>query len=124
MSDDLDYNELDNGIRRLVKLLRSWCFETTDSGDGVSKKLNGTWDDDCCMGTPHVIIQVDNPADLASEADRLLRKLREIGVDIRQFGVDDGIHGGIEVTYDPVDRTCIIMLWQVTDHDIPDELGV
>jgi hypothetical protein len=34
---DLDYSTLDPGIRDTVRLLRDAGFDTTDSGDGVSK---------------------------------------------------------------------------------------
>lgn len=33
----IDYDDLDPGIRDTVRLLRAHGFETTDSGDGVSK---------------------------------------------------------------------------------------
>jgi hypothetical protein len=37
MSESLDYETLDPGIRDVVRRLRDRGFETTDSGDGVSK---------------------------------------------------------------------------------------
>jgi hypothetical protein len=38
MTDDFDYEQLDPDIRETVRLLREHDFETTDSGDGVTKK--------------------------------------------------------------------------------------
>lgn len=35
--DEFNYDQLDPGIRDLVRKLRESGFETTDSGDGVSK---------------------------------------------------------------------------------------
>ena len=35
--EEIDYTELDPGIRKLVRLLRDNGFETTDSGDGAFK---------------------------------------------------------------------------------------
>lgn len=53
---DIDYEALDPGIRRTVRWLRSLGFETTDSGDGVTKPAMGlTWDDGV-RDHPHVII--------------------------------------------------------------------
>lgn len=36
----IDYGELDSGIREIVRKVNEAGFETTDSGDGVSKPAN------------------------------------------------------------------------------------
>ena len=41
---DIDYGELDPGIRETVRRLNEEGFETCDSGDGVSKFEKG-WDE-------------------------------------------------------------------------------
>lgn len=52
---DFDYADLDPGIRDTVRLLRSHGFETTDSGDGVSKLSPDSKNYGCEPGTqPHV----------------------------------------------------------------------
>lgn len=53
MSDSLDinYDELDPGVRDLVRWLRVyWNLNTTDSGDGVSKPAEAR-----VMDVPHVM---------------------------------------------------------------------
>jgi hypothetical protein len=47
---DLNYNDLDPGIRETVRLLRDEGFETVDSGDGVAKPL----DHEGVIRYPHV----------------------------------------------------------------------
>lgn len=66
MTKEIDYDELDPGIRDVVRLLREAGFETTDSGDGVSKPK----DDMCVLEYPHVFAMTD-PAHMVPEADRL-----------------------------------------------------
>lgn len=45
---DIDYNEIDPGIRHVVKALNDAGYETTDSGDGTKVGM------DCAMDFPHV----------------------------------------------------------------------
>ena len=45
--------DLDPGIRDLVVYLRSCGFETTDSGDGVSKP-----DDERVFQVPHIVARI------------------------------------------------------------------
>lgn len=59
------YDALDPGIRDVVVLLRSNGFDTTDSGDGVSKPPEGR-----VFDFPHVAV-VTSPALLVFEAERL-----------------------------------------------------
>lgn len=67
----MDYGQLDPGIRELVRDLRSRGFETTDSGDGVSKPAS-----ERVFEVPHVACAVD-PSSLLAEADRLIAALPE-----------------------------------------------
>ena len=57
------WDYLDPGIRETVRLLRDAGFETTDSGDGVSKPEVGR-----CLSFGHVFIEV-SPDKLISEAN-------------------------------------------------------
>lgn len=99
---EVPYDELDPGIRETVRWLNDHGFETTDSGDGLSKfdaegePMKG-WED-CVMPFPHVVISVD-AIFLVRECDRLVRHLEAIGLSIGQQGLDDGIF--IQGTYDP-----------------------
>lgn len=57
MTDDLDYESLDPGIREHVRKVRALGYETTDSGDGVSKPAD-------YEGVPpyrHVVVVLDEP---------------------------------------------------------------
>ena len=58
---DLNYAELDPGIRRVVAMLRHFGFETTDSGDGVTKFKDPSWDPDELIPFPHVVVHADSP---------------------------------------------------------------
>ncbi len=58
----IDLNELDPGIRRTVAFLREHGFDTTDSGDGVSKfQPDSRWyvpdDPEAWSQAPHVVIR-------------------------------------------------------------------
>lgn len=77
MSDAVPYEQLDPGIRKVVRWLNENGFETTDSGDGRSKFLGE--DPPCCaMNFPNVAITV--PRDrLVAEALRLEDLLRSKG---------------------------------------------
>jgi hypothetical protein len=58
--------DLDPGIRAVVTLVRAHGFETTDSGDGMSKAA----DYDCRLDFPHVFCVV-SPERLIAEVQRL-----------------------------------------------------
>jgi hypothetical protein len=85
----LDYETLDPGIRETVRLLRKWGFQTTDSGDGVSKA--GTEAEACMEYQPNVRCRVP-PEALAGETRRLCHMLAGAGIrlgpkleDLREF---------------------------------------
>lgn len=68
MSDDLNYDALDPGVRDVVRKLRAAGFETTDSGDGKSKA--DLIKEGCALDFAHVFSVV--PKDLMCwEAERM-----------------------------------------------------
>lgn len=102
---ELDLSQLDPGIRGAVAWLRMHGFDTTDSGDGVSKP-----GDERVLDIPHVFMVVA-PEHLVAEADRLLSLLLENGVDVDQIGCEVA---SIEASYDPVSGTGVITLLRFT----------
>jgi hypothetical protein len=66
MADDLDYSQLDPGIRTAVRMVRILGFTTTDSGDGVSKV--GQMDD--VLPFPHVVVKLET-ATMVADTERL-----------------------------------------------------
>jgi hypothetical protein len=115
---------LDPGIRKTVLWLRAYGFETTDSGDGVSKFADapaGAPADDnqppptidplsaaCAMPVPNVAITV-KPDQLISEARRLRALIAECGETLRPCGpTDEGCQ--MQATYDPADESATILL--------------
>lgn len=107
----IDYGELDPGVRRLVRLLRSNGFNTSDSGDGSKAGMM-----ECAVDEPMVAIEVD-PAELVSEAHRLHALLAGVGVTLGEVG-DDGV-GQIQASYDPANRIASVVLFGVTDANLP-----
>ena len=64
----INYDDLDPGIRRTVHWLRAHGFETTDSGDGVSK-TQAIFDGEA-LDVPHAFMKL-LPAALVTESMRL-----------------------------------------------------
>jgi hypothetical protein len=102
---EIDYDAIDPGIRKLVR----WCnennFRTTDSGDGKRKPKNRR-----TMRGPHVVIRVGNPRLLVDEAIRLKHLVRSVllpGSDIH-----------IECTYSPIDEVALVILMGTKDSDL------
>lgn len=62
---EFNYNELDQGIRVIVRSLREAGFKTTDSGDGVSKPA-----DERVFECRHVVAAVNHDA-MVSESHRM-----------------------------------------------------
>ncbi len=90
----VDYEALDPGIRWLVRLLNKHGFETTDSGDGVTKGEDGE-------DEPHVYMLVEDPDDMIYESHRLMQlmddHMKPANVPFR-----------IQATYSPHDRLSIL----------------
>lgn len=56
--DEAMYDDLDPGIVEVVRFLHGHGFETTDSGDGVSKlDPDFKWHDPHCWTVPHVAVR-------------------------------------------------------------------
>lgn len=115
--DDIDYSALTPGIRRTVALLRSWGFETTDSGDGVTNVQAGM---EGAMTRPNVYITVRSD-EMIGEADRLLGLLLDIGVEVDTQGPDDA--PCIQGMYDPCGDSAGILLMGVDDALLERVLG-
>lgn len=95
MLPDLDLEQLDPGIRRMVSWLRAEGWETTDSGDGVSKPPGPE-----VLPFPHVVIR-SSPGRLVDDARRL-----------RKFLCQYNTPEQIEATFDPADESAVILvLW-------------
>lgn len=105
LSEELDLTALDPGIRETVRWLRSHGFETTDSGDGVSKDLSN----EDVLPFPHVAMMVP-PDELVAEADRLAALLREAGHDIQPQGPEGTTAPAIQASYDPANGIGMIVL--------------
>ena len=107
---DINYRALDPGIRGLVRWLRDRGFNTTDSGDGVSKfaKLG---DDACALRFPHVFMTVARPEWLCPEAGRLSTLLADAGV---RLGNREG-QPFIEANYRLPGGVCVIALCGLDD---------
>jgi hypothetical protein len=104
-------HELDPGIRDVVDLLQSWEFETTDSGDGVSKLAAG-WSPDEVMSVPHVHMRVRSVS-LVEKARLLLGLLRNNGVIVGACGEGEAY---IQASYDPADDSGVLSLYGLDDE--------
>jgi hypothetical protein len=102
------HNEINPGIRNVVAWLQAQGFNTTDSGDGKTNVgvIEGALD------YPHVIMTVV-PADLILCADRLVRELGQLGVEVEQPG---GEGPWVEASYDPVTKVGLIALGNFDDE--------
>jgi len=120
------YDDLDPGIRRVVRWLNANGFETLDSGDGVSKfgedgKPLPDWEMppdagfECVMPHPHVVMAVA-VAELGPECDRLRDLLVATGIPVSAIGPEDS-DIAIQGTYDPCleDHPAYIMLMGLGD---------
>lgn len=108
MIDNLDYDQLDPGIRETVRLIRSWGYETSDSGDGRSKE--GVRTDPDILECPHVAVQ--DPEDQGPEsADGLWARIED------HFGGEDQVPTGVmvEVTYEARQCSELLMVTGLDD---------
>lgn len=64
--DDLDYSQLDDGVRDLVRRLREAGFNTTDSGDGSKYPHMG-----CAVPWPMIAIFGDEPENMIEDRVKL-----------------------------------------------------
>lgn len=93
---ECDYERLDPGIRAVVKMLRGFGFETTDSGDGVSKLSQG-YEPNEIISVPHVFALTEGRVAFG-EADRMQTIL--------------GPTWDVEATYRPKDGTVLLGAYQ------------
>jgi len=98
---------VDPGVRTLVALLRCYGFETTDSGDGLSKAPE---EHECALPFANVFIRHPNPATLIEATDRLTELMAELTGGFREGQ-------SVEANY-TVDAGGIIAVIGVTDKDI------
>lgn len=109
---DIDYDELDPGIREVVRRLNDAHFTTTDSGDGYSKAEHIASGD--AEAIPHVYILVE-AGTIVAECERLMALVESWGL------VVDAVGEGpiwIQATYDPTSAAGVVMLAGVLDVDI------
>jgi hypothetical protein len=108
----IDYSELDPGVRELVRILREHDFDTSDSGDGVTKLAAGwTPEKDSVLEVPHVHIPLDYAELMIRESHRLRDLLNNLGILVSE--------GMIQTTYDPHSEIAILSLYMVSDKDLP-----
>ena len=103
---NLDYDQLDPGIRKTVRWLRSLGYETTDSGDGRSKDLSDTDN----LDVPHVAIALPDQCKPAPFGDRIWR---EIQMFFDDGEAPDAVH--VEVSYSARDQRWIVMVYGLDD---------
>lgn len=106
---EIDYSQLDDGIRDTVRWLRSLGFDTTDSGDGKKRDM------ECFIDQPNVFMliggpQALDPAHWMAETYRLLH-----AVSMRGIEVDPGM---VTLSWDPVQGTAILCLLGVDDVEL------
>lgn len=122
--EEIDYEKLDPGIRKLVKLLRDNGFDTTDSGDGISKFTD--FPDSCAESMPNVYIQTTSDI-LLSECNRLVNLLKQhvksgtleetfIHPDLGQ----EVSRVAIEATYLPMEEVSVLGVHGIADIDLID----
>ena len=99
VADDLNYDELDPGVRDVVRLLREDGFSTCDSGDGVTKPAAG-WSEEDALRVPHVFAEIGDHTDLIRiQAERMQWVLTNAGY----------VDWYVEATYSTRDRKSILM---------------
>jgi hypothetical protein len=109
-------DDLDPGIRRTVLWLRKAGFDTTDSGDGVSKfkvaePMEGALD------YPHVVC-VLKPEELYYEAIFMARLVQAQGVKVVQNGRREPGQAEVQASLDPADGSAILVLAGVGDAEL------
>lgn len=112
-ADYLDAESLTPGIRRTVLLLRSWGYETCDSGDGVTNVAAGM---EGARDYPHVVIRLKDACWLADAAHYLARKLHAYGVGTGAVGSGKP---AIQVSYDPEIKLALMEVIDLDDSKLP-----
>ena len=102
----------DPGIGATVRWLQGLGYETTDSGDGVSKP-QAWYDSGEAMPVPHVNVRWPCPDTLALAARHLAWLVRRAGVEVRPIGAEGC--ASIQATYDPADGSASLLVCGVDD---------
>lgn len=102
----IDYEELNPGIRRLVKMLREAGFETVDSGDGVTNVEAGM---EGALKVPHVHCVVSSKL-MVQEAHRMLSLFTDVSI--------DATPGMVQALFDPADGVATLSVYGVDDSDL------
>lgn len=105
----MNYDDLDPGIRETVRRLNAAGFETSDSGDGVSKD-----GEERVLDVAHVVI-VAKPETLIEDSKKLCLFLLSHGISVQPMNEAPEHHPAIQSTFDPVDNSAIMMLFGVND---------
>lgn len=103
---EINYEELNPGIRRLVKMLRDAGFETIDSGDGITNVEAGM---EGALKTPHVHCVVASKV-MVQEAHRMLSLFTDAALDIES--------GQVQAMFDPVDGVATVSVYHLNDADL------
>lgn len=120
MSDELNYDELDPGIRRTVRWLRSLGYDACDSGDGKTK-LEAGWSPNDARNHPHVVMRV-HPDLLAEAADALRADVHAIGATVLSIGQGMGVW--IQASYDPAGGAVAVLdIMGLDDSMLPPGVG-
>ena len=106
--------DLDPGIRNVVALIRGAGFETTDSGDGVSKL--GTEQAGCMRTEPHVVVRVPLGT-LERSTDLLVAFLQSLGLTVVPLPFDKVLPGEVcvEGVYAPASGVALIDVTHLDD---------
>lgn len=114
----IDTSILDPGIRNVVSLLRSWQYQTTDSGDGRTKDFET---DSCALPFAHVHIVVEPPA-LFPMCDLLHHQLTAIGVEVVPEADDEDAYAPGQCTIEGVylvgAGVAVITVARLDDHGL------
>lgn len=116
---DAFYDGLSPKIRKLVRLLHRYGFETTDSGDGT----NAAEGMSCAVQYPMVAISVTRGRPLKEVTRAVWLTLSEEGV---PMGEPDA-HGNIrdvQCTYSEADEIALVLVVHVTDDDLCEDSSV
>jgi hypothetical protein len=112
-------SDINPGIRRTVLWLRSFGFETCDSGDGETHMAA------CDRAYPYVTMKA-SPERMVSWTNYLKTLLAKRGIELKPQGMafnEEGVcvHPCVQATFDPGDGTALIDLMGVSDALLPAE---
>lgn len=96
MTDDLDYSQIDAGIRERVRILRDEGFDTTDSGDGSK----AAWMEGA-LPYPMIAVVVPKVGDLFDQAEHL-RTVLDLHAECAGYE--------LSANYSPVDGTSLLLV--------------